>query len=61
MKILQTLKQQKALVEITLKQQQAQIADLAQKLASIGATQADVRMEPPRFDVDGQSICFKCR
>ena len=33
-KILQTLKQQKALVESTLKQQQAQIADLAQKLAA---------------------------
>lgn len=62
--ILQTLKQQKALVESTLKQQQSQIADLAQKvsgLAGVGVTRTGGRMEPPRFDAEGQPICFKCR
>ena len=53
--ILQTLKQQTALVESILRQQQAQIADLAQKvsgLAGIGATRTGVGAYMP--------ICFKC-
>lgn len=62
--ILQTLKQQQVQVESTLKKQQAQIFDLAQKvsdLSGLGISWQGVRGDQPRFDADGQPICFKCR
>ena len=62
--ILQTLKQQQVQIEGTLKQQQSQIFDLAQKVADLsvlGLSRGGARGEPPRFDAEGQPICFKCR
>ena len=30
-------------------------------MAGVGATQTGGQMELPRFDAEGQPICFKCR